>query len=256
MFKWYKLLIVLFLISNASSLGAVEIITSKLLLEDSQKAFNKLEFGVRSDATDTVDTDLGENYDLPGPPPGGLHGYFRIFNPVSNQTTSSYLDFRAIPDIHGQPVVFTLHTFYVVEYLKFKWQMLDRELIDSAFIEDVYGAGIKFDMLEMTNARVDNPSITKYHVSIYYSDKVASLYDASNIDIQIYPNPARDIFTLESQLIGGIYRIYDSQMMMVNKGIIQSEYSEFDLSDHSQGLYYIIIDHYGETYYKKFIIID
>jgi hypothetical protein len=61
---------------------SVDRITSPLILKDSLKTFNKLEFGIRAVATDTVDLELGENYDLPGPPPGGLHGYFRIFNPV------------------------------------------------------------------------------------------------------------------------------------------------------------------------------
>jgi len=230
-------------------------ITSPLILEDSLKIFSKLDFGIRSDATDTVDLDLGENYDLPGPPPGGLHGYFRIFNPIREETTSSYLDYRGIPAIHGEPVVFTLHTFYIVEYLKFKWQPFEREYVDSAFIEDIYGAGIKFDMIEQSEGRVDNPSITKYNISIWFSDKIANVDDVNVNEFRIYPNPSHNLFVINSAFIGSEFRIFNSQMMMVYKGIIENDHFEIDLTDNPKGVYYIIIDHYGKKYLDKLMLI-
>jgi hypothetical protein len=234
---------------------SVDRITSPLILKDSLKTFNKLEFGIRAVATDTVDLELGENYDLPGPPPGGLHGYFRIFNPVRNETTSSYLDYRAIPEIHGKPVVFTLHTFYIVEYLQFQWQPFEKQYVDSAFIEDVYGAGIKFDMIEQSEGRVDNPSITKYNITIWFSDKVADVAETKEDVLNVYPNPSDDVFVVESHFIGSEYKIYNSQMMMVNKGIIISDRFELDLSELNKGVYYFIIDHYGKKYLQKLILI-
>jgi hypothetical protein len=255
MFKYLKILIIAFFLFIPINLSAVEIITTPLILEDSLKKFTDLKFGVRSDATDTVDLDLGENYDLPGPPPGGLHGFFRIFNPVSNETTSSYLDYKAIPALRSEPVVFILHTFYTVEYLKFQWQPFDREYVDSAFIEDVYGAGIKFDMLELSEGRVDNPSIARYKISVWFSDKVAKAENTELRSFMIYPNPSMGSFFIDSELIGSEYEIYNSQMIMIRKGIIDSKKFEIDLSNNPQGVYYILVDHYGNKYFKKLIFI-
>jgi len=250
-----KFLLTFFVLLLPAMAFSIESITSPLILKDSLKTFTKLDFGIKLDATDTVDLDLGENYDLPGPPPGGLHGYFRIFNPVSEETTSSYLDYRAIPSIHGEPVVFTLHTFYIVEYLKFQWQPFDKQYVDSAFIEDVYGAGIIFDMLEQSEGRVDNPSITKYKISIWFSDKIADVNETYPNNFMIYPNPSNEAIILQSRFIGSEYNIYNSQMILVNKGIIGSENYEIDLNGLFNGVYYIIIDHYGKKYLNNFILI-
>lgn len=235
---------------------SVDAITTPLILEDSQKKFNKLEFGVRSDASDTVDLDLGENFDLPGPPPGGLHAYFRIFNPVSEETTSSYLDFKAMPSLRTEPVVFTLHTFYVVEFIKFRWEPFDQALVDSAFIEDIYGAGVKIDMLEDGVATVDNPSITKFNIRIWFSHKVANVDESEENHLSIYPVPASDQISVISDMIGSKYSIYNMYGMVICKGRIEDSSQLINISSLESGSYIIGIENSSMKVFKSIIILN
>lgn len=235
---------------------SVDRITTPLILEDSQKKFDKLEFGVRQDASDTVDLELGENYDLPGPPPGGIHAFFRIYNPVSEETTSSYLDFKAMPQIRANPVEFTLHTFYIVDYLKFRWDPFDKELVDSAFIEDVYGAGIKIDMLENSVATVDNPSIVKFNIRIWFSDKVADVKEIENSGIKIYPIPAQDHLFIEGHIPGAEYYVYDMSGALKAEGTLDREKGIIDINGLGQGTYIFNLFNNENLYFKKIIIVE
>jgi hypothetical protein len=79
----------------------------------------------------------------------------------------------------------------MVEYLHFQWQPFERQYVDSAFIEDVYGAGIKFDMIEQSEGRVDNPSITKYNITIWFSDKVADVAETKEDVFKCLSKPFR-----------------------------------------------------------------
>lgn len=235
---------------------SVDKITTPLILEDSQKKFDKLEFGVRYDATDTVDLELGENYDLPGPPPGGLHAFFRIYNPESGETTSSYLDYKAMPQIRANPVEFTLHTFFVVDYLKFRWEPFDKELVDSAFIEDVYGAGIKIDMLENSVATVDNPSIVKFDIRIWFSDKVANVKELDNSGINMYPIPAQRNISIEGHTPGAEYFIYDMTGVLKAKGTLEQNQERIDLKGLRQGTYLFNLFNNENLFFKKIIIVE
>ena len=232
-------------------------ITSPLILEDSQKKYTKLKFGINRIATDTVDLDLGENYDLPGPPPSssGLYAIFKILNPRTLEKTSSYLDYRSFPEIRGDSVVFEFVTYYTIDYLKLKWAPFNPEQVDSAFIEDQYGAGIKFDMLQSTEATVDNPSIAKFTIKIWYSDEVASVNDYED-DLKIFPNPAKNIVTINSKLTGSTFYISNSNGLMINKGIIETENYNIDIGSCPQGMYYLVINHFNRIYFRKIIILN
>jgi hypothetical protein len=76
-----------------------------------------------------------------------------------------------------------------------------------------------------------------------------SIEDISALGIVVYPNPTKDIITIETRLQIEV-ELYD---MMGKQVIRQSNIKRLDLSDMPNGLYNMIIIHNNIKYNKKVI---
>jgi hypothetical protein len=76
-----------------------------------------------------------------------------------------------------------------------------------------------------------------------------AIEDISSLGIVIYPNPTKDIITIETRLDIDV-ELYD---MIGNKVISESNTKRLDLSDFSNGIYNMSIIHNGIRYSKKVI---
>ena len=76
-----------------------------------------------------------------------------------------------------------------------------------------------------------------------------AIEDISSLGIIVYPNPTKDVITIETRL-DIIIELYD---MIGNKVISEPNLKRLDLSNLSNGLYNMSILHNGIRYSKKII---
>jgi hypothetical protein len=79
-----------------------------------------------------------------------------------------------------------------------------------------------------------------------------------NASFSIYPNPSTGIFTVDSKIIDGEIFVYNSTGEIVSQSKIQSRgvgtKSEIDLSDESNGIYFVNVRNGKESFTQKIII--
>lgn len=132
------------------------------------------------------------------------------------------------------------------EYLLMKvqsvWDAVDSLQITNLFAEKDYKAVIYF--YPPTVGAV-NPKVAKWIVFLYYSDMTSSInsYEGEMHEIEVFPNPVRDILHVKliepkSDVVIQ-YRILDASGAVVNKGRLDSEAQQIDISEVTAGLYYI-----------------
>ncbi|WP_124981316.1 T9SS type A sorting domain-containing protein [Nonlabens xiamenensis] len=74
--------------------------------------------------------------------------------------------------------------------------------------------------------------------------RTASLLDLSNIDLQLYPNPAQDRVFIQSDQIISHVELHDSKgrKIFIQKASIQSNQALLDVNAYAPGIYFVSID--------------
>ncbi len=175
--------------------------------------FNSLKYGLDDKATDGVDLELGEDYDLPGHPPGDdLHAYFNIYDSITNETTKSYIDMRPLKD----SAHFYVRYFFDVKQIQFQvrtfeWGELG-DIVDSAYFKDALTGGLVIvDMKANTSCVVDNEYINRYNLHIWFRNPNYVSVD-ENKEIKspiIYPNPFYDYITVNNNINYDNIKVYN-----------------------------------------------
>lgn len=85
---------------------------------------------------------------------------------------------------------------------------------------------------------------------------IVGINDLESTNIQIYPNPANDLFYVESESMINSLGIYSSSFQLVKKKIYSNPQNTVQMStdELNHGLYYIAIQTEGRIIYKKLII--
>ena len=68
-------------------------------------------------------------------------------------------------------------------------------------------------------------------------------------DFNLYPNPAQDVLFIESQLPIEVVKIYNLQGQLIKEGTTDS----VDVSNFSEGMYFVQVTIEGKSITKKFI---
>ncbi|HPO63170.1 MAG TPA: T9SS type A sorting domain-containing protein [Candidatus Kapabacteria bacterium] len=164
--------------------------------------FNLLKYGIDDNATEGVDLELGEDYDLPGHPPGeDLHAYFYIYDSTNTETTKSYIDMRPLKD----SAHFYVRYFFDVKQIQFQirtfeWGELG-DIVDSAYFKDAITGGLVIvDMKANTSCVVDNEYINRFNLHIWFKNPhYVSVDENKETQKQIvYPNPFYDFITVNN----------------------------------------------------------
>jgi hypothetical protein len=71
-----------------------------------------------------------------------------------------------------------------------------------------------------------------------------SIDEIEAYQVEIYPNPAKDIFTLEveTSILNSTYRLYDATGRLVDEGRVESTITQIDVSRLADGQYNLVID--------------
>ncbi len=230
------------------------IITNQNYPKDLNKKFDKLVFGLDEQATNYLDTALGELELFPSHPPSGLHAVFEIPEKNNQGIIWSYTDIRPISDEERFEVTFTINLQKdVFDTLRFRWQKLPIEFLDSAILSDnILGTLFRINMLEVQEAVNTNIGLSKFLIKlwvnkqkVYVEDNLQSILN----ELQVNPNPVNDILRLNIDKFS--YRIYNTKGELMMFGI--SEIPMINVSELTNGLYYLVIDRELKRYRIDFI---
>jgi hypothetical protein len=209
-----------------------------------------LQFGWNEEATQGIDTELGEFalpiMELPG---GAFYGYFIVTEPDTEDQNGSYKDYKPIENGTNE-IQFELRTAKrdLNELMTVSWPKLLTTKLDSAFFEDIFPEVeiFKFNMMETQEAVIENPDNRKFLIRLYF--KVTGLEDNTQNEepeIKVYPNPVSDILNVESKNSIKTTEIYN---YVGNKIAVKSVNDNIDVSELPTGIYFLqVFYHNGKS---------
>jgi hypothetical protein len=201
--------------------------------------FNINYFGVKQNATDGLDLNLGEE-DLPTSPvpEPELSAVFYVNN---NIYTWTYKEYRAVPDSNNFKKVYIIDIEYGTgaSSIDISWDKFGKE-IDSAFIEDIWDDVYiyKVNMKTDQTVHLTNHAARLQKITIYYNKSGTGVVENSEKnDIFVYPNPAEDNILLKETSIGENIKIYNQLGICV----LDTNYigEKINISKLDAGLYFI-----------------
>lgn len=201
--------------------------------------FNINYFGVKQDATDGLDLNLGEEdlptIPIPEPP---LSAVFYVNNSIYTWT---YKEYRAVPDSNNFKKVYVIDIEYGTgaTSIDISWDAFGPE-IDSAYIEDIFLDVDLFrvDMKKNQTVHIENHYSKDHIITVWYNKSGSDVAENSEKnDIFVYPNPAEDNILLQNVPLAGIVNIYNEY----GTCMINSQYygERINLSSLCSGVYYI-----------------
>ncbi|OGU41119.1 MAG: hypothetical protein A2X61_14545 [Ignavibacteria bacterium GWB2_35_12] len=256
------LLIVTTLFINSLMVFANTRIEVPVELSDELGSNYTLVFGVDSSATDTWDSLLGENNFGRWPPPAGqFHASFEIFDSIRLQELVwTYKDFRPIID---SPHFYVRYSIKVYrgdgELLIFTWNTMP-QYIDSAKITD---RDEELDLVDFNlsgtkkSDTARNRYWNEYYVKVWYSNPLANIVyedDNDNSVFSVYPIPTDgDKVYVKAKSPGFSYKIFTETGIELIAGKSETDKTEFNITDLTKGIYFIVLNSGGGQYVKKLV---
>jgi len=135
--------------------------------------FNKLVIGFHPEATNNLDTSLGEMDLPPFIPPSGfkLYGVLIFYDSVQMSNIWSYVDLRPFPANSGDTTTFLLYAIKESGVkLRISWRYIADE-VRYAFLQDEYlGTLVQVDMTKTTYIDITNEFLDKFYIKIVLPD--------------------------------------------------------------------------------------
>ncbi|MFH1051320.1 MAG: T9SS type A sorting domain-containing protein [bacterium] len=252
------LLLSLMIIGFCSPLFAVDSLSIKLSFIDDYGVSSKdLLFGIHKDATNNVDTALGERMLPEMPPPGDIYVIFFITDSSDMKRYQSYVDFRPIPEEtqflkYYRFKVENLSTSYTISWSKIG------NYIDSAFVRDIVnGSYVNVDMKAQESFYVENFGMDQFNIVVYYNKNYVDVNENSNNNVKenvaLYPNPVSSELKFFCDGEHKKYKLLNSAGIEI-LGAETKVQNSIDMTSYSPGLYFLYVeDDNGLITVKKFI---
>lgn len=252
-----KLIIIIALFIGAQALNAQQEWTTNIYITDNfgVKAKPTLRLGVLKNATNWLDTSLGEA-ELPPMHPRGniLHAFVYFPDSARNDMMYSYADYRSIPSDSSH--YYREYRLWVqwggAEQLSIGWDNIPKT-VDSAVLTDIMGGIVyKFNMKDSLHAIITNSAHTRFIIKVWLNDGNTSAYEENN-DFVMYPLPASDELRIKGLDDSGDYSILDALGNEVLKGRIEKT-AEINLNSLPPSVYFFRFQLKNGSYIaRKFI---
>jgi hypothetical protein len=247
-----KKTIILLIILFSISLNAKENFSIKLSLKNgNNKTNDKMAFGLNINATDAIDTSLGEK-ELP-PPLTDVFGCssFIGWDSVLESNVYQNIDYKNFPLTKDDSVEFIFNVYGIVNSYTVSWDTLPKNItfamLRSFYLFVDYN---DIDMIKNNSVEITNQYLSVLKIVLKYNDNLA--IDDNKKELTIYPNPISQSFYIK-----GGQRLTDLKIIdLMGNEIMQlnSEQSSFDISSLNAGTYYLkIIDENNNSILKKLI---
>lgn len=131
--------------------------------------FNKLVYGFHPEATNGLDTSLGELDLPPFIPPSGfrLYGVFIFYDSTQSSNIWSYVDLKPYPNNSTDTIKFLLYAIRESGIkLRIRWQSFP-DVVRYAWLVDEYlGTLVQVDMLKTNFVDINNEFLDKFYIKL------------------------------------------------------------------------------------------
>ena len=219
--------------------------------------FNKLVFGFDKDATNGLDTGLGE-VDLPPfvPPSGyGIYGVLVFYDSDSGGNVWSYTDLRPFPATSSDTIKFLLNVFRESGIkLKISWFGLNDYFRYAWLVDEYLGTLVQINMLETNFATITNEFLDKFYIKVVLN-RFNDIRNESEIDAKYLVKEFPDKLLIKSfKSTVSNYEFFDIFGNQVLGGSFV-ESVEVSYENFAKGVYLLkVSDFNGEVHFKKVLI--
>lgn len=257
--KLFKLIPILMLMLTSNAFSDIFSSQVRLTFNNVIANDNKLVFGAHTNATDGKDTDFGELYIPPMPPPE--FDLFVVFNWDTLDVSGkwSYIDMRSVPEVdslfnHRYKIVLFKQ---ITSIVTISWDNLPVNIKSAKMTDKLGGILFSADMKTQNSVTINNTTLEKIDIilDVVYDKRQVSVKEESSKSY-VYPNPSMNhIFLTNIEDVENveIYNQLGEKVFNTNSIIDNS----IDVSSLLKGIYYIqIIKRDNSIIRDKFIKID
>jgi len=125
--------------------------------DQSKTVLKHLYFGLNENATEGIDTVLGEKDLPPWTPPTDLYAVFTFIDTTAIEEKYTYVDMRPFPTSGSTPTLCTLSVKNAATKIYLSWQKIESTEIDSISLEDIFDdiQIVKVNMMEQQSYTQD-----------------------------------------------------------------------------------------------------
>lgn len=218
--------------------------------------FNKLAFGFHSQATNGLDTSLGELDLPPFIPPSGfrLYGVFIFFDSTQSSNIWSYLDLKPYPNDLQDTVKFLLYAIRESGIkLRIRWQSFPEEVRYAWLTDEYLGTLVQVDMLKTNFVDVNNEFLDKFYIKIALGNVNSVKFENESLCSVNYNEFEKKLFIINKSNDAVIFKIFDILGNLVDRielGGSNSIWHEIKL----KGIYFVEIRQNDQVEVKKLVI--
>ncbi|ROL58460.1 T9SS C-terminal target domain-containing protein [Bacteroidetes/Chlorobi group bacterium Naka2016] len=255
MFSKYFLLLCFFSIYVSF---ANEPLTIRLsLIGNDTIVFNKLAFGFHSEATNGLDTALGE-LDLPPLlPPSGykLYGVFIFYDSTQGSNIWSYLDLRPFPAKSNDTVKFLLYAIRESGIkLRIYWNTIPDNIRYAWLVDEYLGTLVQVDMKKTNYVNIQNEFLDKFYIKMVF-EEISQVEEDNSDEFEISYIPLQSEVIIRNKTLNQIsLRIFDIYGKLVQESNLSNE-STFSSNNFPKGIYFVEFNYLnGRKVVRKLII--
>ncbi len=221
-------------------------VATRLYIETKEGySLDRLVFGIHKDASDYLDTLLGENELPPFAPPEGIHAGFLFLDTAQQETIMSYKDLRPYPENVDDTVRYILTVMKGAgDVITFKWHPLGPEIAGAYIVDKITNGSLVYvSMKDSTEAKITNEFIEKFEIIVFYDDNTVSVEEINKQkeDNFVYPVEFTDRFTINSMGIYKSYKIYNLFGSLAAEGVLIGTRTEINFNAAAPGIYFVVV---------------
>lgn len=254
--KWLKCWVIIILFVGIKVFANEPLQFRLTLIGNDTIVYNKLGFGFHPEATDGLDTALGE-LDLPPMlPPSGykLYGVFIFYDSTQQSNIWSYLDLRPFPSNSTDTVRFLLYAIRESGIkLRLYWNAIGDEVRYAWLVDEYLGTLVQVDMKKTNYVNIENEFLDKFYIKMVLAN-VNGVNIENNNNI-IYYSENSDEIVLKSESENDLFcRIYDVLGNVVAEFSFQNS-KRIPSYIFSKGIYFVELNYLnGKKVVKKIVV--
>ena len=252
----FRVLIIAILFTSQLFAGYDDLATRLYIHTKEGYSLDALVFGINADATNYLDTALGEAELPPFPPPEGIHAGFMFLDTTQDQIIMSYKDLRPYPENIGDTVKYVLQVMKGAgDIITFSWHPLGPEITSAVIVDKMtQGTLVSVNMKDSSKATIDNEFIERFEIWVVYEPTTSVEKTENFTDLNVLPVEFTDRITIKGDTKYVSYKIYNINGSLVKWGDLEAGYADIDFNAAGPGIYFItVFDKKGNKKVRKVI---